>query len=128
MQSVNRGQNVEERTIGICRQIEPLGTQLGPSHILSDDKKHAEKKRTIEPARLACILILNPTLDEGNPPARYFERKTAGEKNRRVQVEDAGKGKMPPIQSRLPHDESAGKCRESHRDRCQHHPDSSRSR
>ena len=42
MRSMNPGEEVEERTVGICGQVKPLSRELSPRQILAAHKDEAE--------------------------------------------------------------------------------------
>src|SRR5271166_5499357 len=51
VQRMDCGQQIEEGTVWIGGKIQPLGTQLQPSHVLADNKDQTEGSGNIQPAR-----------------------------------------------------------------------------
>src|SRR5580765_1041295 len=90
-------EHIEERTVGIRRQVEPLRPQIQPSQVLADDKYQAKQHRHVEPQRGRGSVAFLTAHGSRDPTASQFKSKAAGDERQSIEKQNWGEDYMVPV-------------------------------
>src|ERR1700745_1188435 len=97
MHCVHCGQNIEERTVRVGGEVQPLGTQLSPGKVLATHEQEAERQGTAQPELRRGTISKFVARVVANASPRDFEGDAAREKKGGVPKNDGRKNQRMPV-------------------------------